>query len=368
MAMAVDGYRGRLKRLGNTLSDWLQSLRVRDSLDATTCSNLRDQAWRLCIQSEGKAAVDILLDLRSRLDNQRHTRRRDQQLTATYGMLAAVYRQLGRIELALAAAERELAFHQELGQDREAANALGMIAELLTQRRRYDEAETRYAEAFYAALLAGDPGLQGIILEKQGLLKRRRDNHQQAIILFKEALELFQRQGDQQEEMRLWDILATTEVQQGDLDAAELSYARSLELALRLTAREQLAINAQNVGILYQKRAELVADEETQHALLKQAIQSIEKSLAIKIEMENAIGSEASYFQLGILYWKLGQPDQAEKFLLRATDLSESLKLAKVYKNYSVLARFAQSCGDREAAAHWQARCDAKVAELHQRT
>jgi tetratricopeptide (TPR) repeat protein len=367
MVTAAGGNRGRLKRLGNTLASWMHSLRVKNHLDAATCAELRDQAWRHCVQSEGEKAVNQLHDLRGRLEARRPSAQRDQQLAATFGMLAAVYRQLGRNEVALAAAEQELSLHRALGQDREAANALGMIAELLTQQRRYGDAEARYADAFYAAQTAVDVGLQAIILEKQGLLKRRQDNHHQAILLFKEALSLFQRQGDQEEEMRLWDILATTEVQQGDLDAAELSYARSLDLAQRLDAREQLAINAQNVGILYQKRAEQTADVETQWALLQRAIESIEKSLAIKLDMDNTVGAEASYFQLGILYWKLGEPEQAEKYLLRATNLSESLNLAKVYKNYSVLARFAQSRGDWEAAARWQARCDAKVAELHQR-
>ncbi|MCP5419664.1 MAG: tetratricopeptide repeat protein [Gammaproteobacteria bacterium] len=359
---------GRFRRWSAAIAAWMQSLGVRNNLDDATCSDLRDQAWRFCVRGEGEKGVTALQDLRGRLEARRPTVQRDQQLAATFGMLATVYRQLGRTEVALAAAERELTLHQVLGQNREAANALGMIAELLTQQRRYGDAEARYADAFYAALTAADYGLQAIIMEKQGLLKRRQEFHLQAVLLFREALTLFQRQVDKEEEMRLWDILATTEVQQGDLDAAELSYARSLELAKHLDAREQLAINAQNVGILYQKRAEKAMDVETQVALLQEAIRSIEKSLAIKLEMDNTVGTEASYFQLGILYWKLGEPEQAEKYLLQATNLSETLKLSKVYKNYSVLARFAQSRGDWEGAAQWQARCDAKVAELHQRT
>ncbi|NJN47410.1 MAG: tetratricopeptide repeat protein [Candidatus Competibacteraceae bacterium] len=230
--------------------------------------------------------------------------------------------------------------------------------------RRHADAEARYADAFCAAQLAKDNSLQAIILEKLGVLQRQQEHYNQAIILFKEAIRLLQRAGIQEEEMRLWDLLATAEVQQGDLDAAELSYARSFELAERLGARNQLAIYAQNVGILYQKRAEQTTDSEIRQALLLQAIASVEKSLAIKLDMSNEVGAEASYFQLGILFWRLGQWEKAEAYLIQATELSEALNLPKVYKNYNVLARFAKGRGEQNAAAHWQAKCDAKVTEL----
>jgi tetratricopeptide (TPR) repeat protein len=367
--MAVAGrYLGVFKRLSSTFTAWVRNtLGAQSDPDIANYIALREQAWRHCTQGEHGTAVGLLQDLITRLESQRRTERSNQELATTLGVLAAVYRNTGRPAAALAAAERELHIYRSLGQDREVANALGSMAELLTRQRRYADAEARYADAFYAAQMAGDSSLQGIILEKLGVLKRRQEHHDQAILLFKEAIRLFQRAGAQEEEMRVWDLLATAEVQQGDLETAELSYARSFELAERLAERNQLAINAQNVGILYQKRAEQTADSEIRVALLQRAIVSVEKSLAIKLDMGNEVGAEASYFQLGILYWRLGQWEKAEQYLIQATELSEALNLSKVYKNYNVLARFAQGRGEQDTAAHWQAKCDAKVTELQRR-
>ncbi|MEZ5582178.1 MAG: tetratricopeptide repeat protein [Candidatus Competibacteraceae bacterium] len=367
--MAVVGkYLKSFKRLTGTLTNWVRHpLGSQSDPNLANCADLREQAWRHCTQGEHGTAVGLLQDQITQLDAQRRTERRDQELAATLGILAAVYRNTGRPGAALAAAERELHLYRSLGQDQDVANALGSMAELLTRQRRYADAEARYADAFCAAQLVKDRGLQAIILEKLGVLKRQQEHYSHAIILFKEAISLLQRAGIQEEEMRLWDVLATTEVQQGELDTAELSYARSFELAERLGDRSQLAIYAQNVGILYQKRAEQSTDAAIRQALLQQAVASVEKSLTIKLEMGNEIGAEASYFQLGILFWRLGQWTQAEEYLLRATELSEALNLPKVYKNYNVLARFAKGRGEQDAAAHWQAKCDAKVTELQHR-
>jgi tetratricopeptide (TPR) repeat protein len=328
---------------------------------------LREQAWRHCTEGEQGTAVSLLQDLITRLETQHRSEQRDQELATTLGILAAVYRNTGRPAAALAAAERELHIYRLLGHDREVANALGSMAELLTRQRRYADAEARYADAFCAAQMARDSSLQAIILEKLGVLHRRQEHYEQAIILLKEAVRLLQRVGIQEEEMRVWDLLATAEVQQGDLETAELSYARSFELAERLGARSQLAIYAQNVGILYQKRAEQTTDAEIRQALLQQAITSVEKSLAIKLDMGNEVGAEASYFQLGILFWRLGQWEKAEEYLIQATELGEALDLPKIYKNYNVLARFAEGRGEHDNAVHWQAKCDAKVTELQHR-
>ena len=57
------------------------------------------------------------------------------------------------------------------------------------------------------------------------------------------------------------DLLATAERQRGELEAAAAWYGRARQLAVQLNDRAQLAATAQNLGILYQTRAEALAQD-----------------------------------------------------------------------------------------------------------
>jgi tetratricopeptide (TPR) repeat protein len=285
-------------------------------------------------------------------------------LSAALGDLANAYRQLGQFDAAMDAAERALAINRELKRDREIAASLGQIAAILTQQQRYAEADARYAEALRAAQSAGDLGLQGSLLQHQASLQDDIGNQDRAVELYKQAIALFQRAANAVGEMQTCDLLATAERARGQLDAAEAWYARSRELALQLNDRHQLAANAQNVGILYQTRAEQATDPARRAALLRQAVASVQESLDIELERHNQIGAAESHSQLGILYRMLGELDPAEEHARQALKIRESLNLPDVYKDYGNLANIARARGDAKAAARWQSLCDAKVKEL----
>jgi len=288
-------------------------------------------------------------------------------LAAALGDLANAYMSLGRFDAALEAAERGLDINRQLGHTREVAVGLGRTAAILTRQQRYAEAEARYAEALRAARAAGDLGLQGTTLQHQGGLQMQQGHHDRAVDLYQQAIALFQRAVDPGSEMRTCDLLATAERGRGHLDAAGAWYARSRELAERLNDRAQLAIVAQNVGILYQTRAEVAAAEgspEARAAWLRRAVASVEESLAIDLEMQDQVGAASSYSQLGILHRMLGDLDQAEGHLRQAVRIYEAHNLPDVYKIYGNFALIARARGDAAAAARWQAKREAKVAEL----
>jgi len=288
-------------------------------------------------------------------------------LAAALGDLANAYMSLGRFDAALEAAERGLDINRQLGRDREIAAGLGRIARILTEQGRYAEAEACYAEALRAARDAGDLVLQGTTLQHQGILQMQQGHHDRAVDLYQQAIALFQRAVDPGSEMRTCDLLATAEMQRGHLDAAGAWYARSRELAERLNDRAQLAIVAQNVGILYQTRAEVAAAEgspEARAAWLRRAVASVEESLAIDLEMQDQVGAASSYSQLGFLHRMLGELGQAEEYSRQAMQIREALNLPDVYKDYGILSLIARDRGDAAAAARWQAKYEAKVAEL----
>ncbi len=288
-------------------------------------------------------------------------------LATALGDLANAYRALSRLDEALAAAERGLAIDRQLGRDRNVAASLGRCAEILGAQQRWAKAEARYEEGLALARRLGNLELQGTFLQHQAALHRERGNLARAAEVYEQAMALFQQAGDTEGEMQTCDLLASAEAERGQLDAAEAWYGRARELALKLGDRYHLGVNAQNVGILYQTRAEQAADSESRTAWLRRALASIEESLAVDLERNDQIGAATSHHQLGKLHWMLGDFDSAEKKSHEALETFEPLDHPQVWKVYDNLAKVAEARGDAAAAAGWAAKRDAKLEELRQR-
>ena len=306
-AMVADTLRGYLERAGRLrerdgLVEWVRGqMPAGGVLDQAAWGAILDHAWSLFTQGQADQAVRQVQELIARLETEglaggadpafqialsysylgriyAHARRSDLalepahkavemlerlpgegargNLSAALGDLGNAYMALGCFDAALQAAERGLAIARELGRDRDVADGLGQIAAILFQQQRYAEAEARYEEGLQAARAVGDLMLQGGFLQHQASLQLQLGRQERAVALYQQAMALFQRAGDVGEEMRTCDLLASGETRRGQLEAAEVWYARGRELALQLHDRAQLAIVAQNVGILYQTRAE----------------------------------------------------------------------------------------------------------------
>ena len=414
-ARIADTLRGYLERAGRLrerdgLVEWVRAqMPAGGALDQTACAAILQHAWSLFTQGQADQALRQVQELIARLEAEGlaggadpafqvalsysylgriyvHAHRPDLalepahkaiamferlsgeaargNLSAALGDLANAYSALGRFDAALQASERGLAIRRELGHEREVATGLGRSAAILVQQQRYAEAEARYDEALQAAQATGDLELQGTFLQHQAALQRDLGRHERAVALFQQAMALFQRAGDVGSEMRTCDLLATAERQRGQLEAAEAWYARSRELALQLNDRYHQAVVAQNVGILYQTRAERTADPIARAAFLRQATDSVQESLAVWLELGNQVNAAASYSQLGVLYRMVGDLERAEQHTRQALQIRESLNLPDVYKVYGNLAEIARTRGDEEGAARWQAKYEAKLAEL----
>jgi tetratricopeptide (TPR) repeat protein len=287
-------------------------------------------------------------------------------LSAALGALANAYSDLGRLEQALAAAERGLEINRQSGDERNIAAGIGRCAQILMNQQSWAEADSRYGEALALARRIGDLELQGAFLQHRGVLHRRRGDQQRAAELFEEAIRLFQQAGNAGGEMQTCDLLASAEQQRGQLDAAEAWYRRARELALALGDQAQLGAIAQNVGVLYQTRAEKAAGAE-RGEWLRRAVASIEESLAIDLERNDQVGAASSYHQLGILYRMIGDLVRAEENAKCSLQVMEPLGLPDVWKVYANLAEIAAARKDAAAAAEWAAKRDAKLAELEQR-
>ena len=399
---------GRL-RDRNALVEWVRAqLPQQGGLDEVTCEAIREHAWSRISQGHANEAIQMMKELIARLETEGTVGDADStfqiamsyhylgrtysivnrsdlalgplqkaitmyeqignaqrfNLAASLGDIANAYSDLGKLDAALVASEQELIICRELGKNRAIAAGLGRSAAILTQQQRYVEADALYSEALSAAHAAGDLELQGALLQHQGGLQHDIGNYDKAIDLYKLALTFFQQAANTRGEMQTSDLLATNERRRGHFDAAEAWYMRSRELALQSNDQYHLSIVAQNLGLLYQNRAEQATDENTKRIYLRKAAELVKESLEGAIKFNDTVGAAASYFQLGVLHWMLGEIDQAETNVQHSLSINETLNLPNVYKDYAQLAEIARARGDIEAAARWQAKYEAKWAEV----
>lgn len=414
LADTLREYLGRAgrQREQHSLAQWARSQIPDDGgLDEATCESIRQHAWALFAQGQAAQAVQILQNLLNRLeqegvsDEERPARQQaltllylgrvydhagrpdlalaslqqavalfeqlgeghQDNLASTLGDLANAHQNLGQNAAALSFAEQGLAINRRLGRAREIAIDLGIIAQILAAQQRYAEADARYEEALQSARQTGDRGLEGTLLQHQGILQDNLGNYDQAVQSYQQAMRLFQQAGDLGSEMRTSDLLGTTERQRGNVGAARGWYERARELAIRLNDRKHQGVVAQNLGILYLTRAEQESDPARRAALLGQAEQSVQESLRIKQERQDQVGAASSFSQLGVLYRLLGNLDQAEAQLEQARAIYAQLDHPMLYMVYGDLALVAQAHGDPTAAAGWQIKSEAKEAELVRR-
>ncbi len=398
---------GRLRER-NTLTAWVQAqLPQGEGVNEAICDNIRQHAWSLVTQGQAKAALEQVQALLRRLRAGEstgdatfqiavtqgylariyvHAGRPDQalepgvaairsfealgetqlsNLCAVLGHLANAYRKLGRYDEALAAAERAQALDRKRGDAHGIATGLGQIASILMEAQRYREADTRYQEGIKAAHTAGDAELEGAFLQHLGILHMLQNHHTQAIDHYLAAIRLFQQFDNQIGEMQTCDLAGSAERERGQLDAAAAWYRRGHELARALGDKNQLATIVHNLGILHQSRAEQLAEDHPQRSpLLQQAVASVEESLALHLELHNQLGAASSHSQLGILHRMLGNLEVAAQEVQRALEIHEALNHPDVWKDYNNFMEIAHARGDTEGAAQWQAKRDAKIAEV----
>jgi tetratricopeptide (TPR) repeat protein len=293
-----------------------------------------------------------------------------QGLSAAMGDLANALRNAGRPDEALAVAENGLRIDEQRGNQREVAVSHGQCARILMEVGRYDEADARYELALAAARQAGDKGVEGSLLQHQGILANRRNQLDRASRLFQQALWRFQEAGDQGAMMRTYNLLGVAEAMAGRLAEARAWYEKSRELAVQLKDQPGLGQAAQNIGIVCQKEGDAArerGDEPAARRHYEAARRSVEESLRIAQSQDNKPHEADSLSQLARIHLRLGDLAAAERHAHEARQFYESLGLLDAWKDYNTLSQIAQARGDAAEASEWVQKRDALLAERHRR-
>ncbi|HEX3529486.1 MAG TPA: tetratricopeptide repeat protein [Thermoanaerobaculia bacterium] len=291
-------------------------------------------------------------------------------LSATMGDLANALRRVGQHDEALAVAEKALVILQKMGHHRAAAAGHGICAKILMDAGRYDEADARYHLSLATARQAGDKGLEGGILQNQGILTSERHQLERASRLYQQALERFQEAGDQGAMMQTYNLLGVVEQKAGRLAEARAWYEKSRELAVQLRDQPSLGYVAGNSGTVWQLEGEAArgrGDEPAARRCFEEARNSVEESLRIWQAQENKPYEATSRGHLAQIHLRLGDLAAAERHAHEAREIREALGLKEAWKDYDTLSEIAQARGDLAAAAEWAKKRDDLLAELERR-
>jgi len=292
-------------------------------------------------------------------------------LSATMGDLANALVGAGQHDEALVIAEKCVVIQQKLGNQREVAADHGRCAGILMDAGRYEEADARFDIALAAVLQAGDKGLEGAILTRQGGLAFEREQLGRATQLYQKGLKLFQEAGDQSSTMMAYNLLGVAERKAARLTEARAWYEKSRELAMQLRDQPGLGQAAQNIGIVSQVEGEAArerGDKPTAQRHFQEARRSVEESLRVWQALGDRPSEAMSLMQLAQIDLRLGNLNSAEEHALRGLGIDEELQIVpELPADYQTLFKIAQARGDLAAAAEWAKKRDDLREELKRR-
>jgi len=148
--------------------------------------------------------------------------------------LAIITMEQGDFDQARAHAEEGLSLAQEHGDERDAAQAAGLLADVAAFQGDLDTAEARYREAADAARRAGDDPELAVTLYNLGHLSRLRGEPDRADSLFEESLRIFDALEDALGQASAMTGLVETAVSRSDYARARSLLRRALELVVRI--------------------------------------------------------------------------------------------------------------------------------------
>lgn len=291
-------------------------------------------------------------------------------LSASIGDLASALREMGRYVEALAAAEQALRIQEALGNQREIAVDHGRCAQILRAAGDYSGANRHYDLALAAALVAGDKGLKGWLLQHQGSLARELNQLDRSSSLYRQALQSFQDNDELGAIMKTYNLLGLIDLEKGLLAEAQSWYERSRDLAQKLGDQVVLGHTSLNLGIVAQLEGEAARDRGDEPAArrhLGEALRSIEESLKIQQALGSSLDEAASLGQLARVHLRLGDLAAADRYAHEGLEILEPLGLKEAWKDYATLSEIAEARGDTTAAADWARKRDELLEELERR-
>jgi tetratricopeptide (TPR) repeat protein len=188
------------------------------------------------------------------------------------------------------------------------------LGRLKAQQGQVDDAIALYTESLEIFERIGDAQGKAASLHQLGQLKAQQGQIDDAIALYTESLAIKERIGDAQGKAASLHALGNLKAQQGQIDDAIALFTESLEILERIGNVQGKATSLHALGIL-----------KAQQGQIDDAIALYTESLEIKERIGDAHGKAASLHALGILKAQQGQIDDAIALYTESLEIKERI-------------------------------------------
>jgi CHAT domain-containing protein/Tfp pilus assembly protein PilF len=269
--------------------------------------------------------------------------------------IGEVYRSRGEYPKALAFFQQSLAIYQKTNSKAESGTVLNNIGQVYTTLAQYSQALNALQQAFAIHQEVGNRAMLGTTFINLGSVYLNLGQSDKALAFFKQALTISQEIGDRAKEGITFNYLGRILASENRFDEALENHQKALAIFTQNGDRAELAATFNKLGKIYlaQKQYEkalnfyqrsLVINQSIGNRLglantfndlglvylnLKQsnpAFDSLGRALTLSKEIGDKLGQGTILSNLGYLYWRSRQNIRAERYLLEAIKVLESLR------------------------------------------
>ncbi len=254
--------------------------------------------------------------------------------------IGAVYRSLGRYDHALDYHQRSLAIRQEIG-DRAGEGATlqntGVVYWLLGQ---YERALDYHQRALAIQQEIEDPADEALTLNNTGAVYWSLGQYEEALVYFHQALAVYQEIGYRLGQGSGLNNIGLVYDYLGQDDRALEYYQRALAVQQEIGDRMGEATTLNNIGLVYHRHDDALEDtgDQTDESATRdsigadespnqyeQALDYYQRALAIQQEIGDRAGEGNTLYNIGTIYWTLGQHEQALVYHQRALTIQQEI-------------------------------------------
>ncbi len=246
------------------------------------------------------------------LDEVLSARDRDGE-AAAYNTIGWNYFRMGKRDSAALFFEKGYALFLVLNEHSEASRVAYNYAEMLTAENKYSQALDQLVLADSLAALAQYADPLGNINRLKAILYREQHDYGQSEKYFRLAMDQFMQRADTARYIDAASSLGILYRKMERYDASVILLVECMALAEKVGG--QMASLHENLGDTYYAMGQY-----------KQALANFERSHAFFLEQQQLADVAYMAIALGKTHMKLGSPTQAERFLIEAVSLNDSLQ------------------------------------------
>ena len=229
--------------------------------------------------------------------------------------LGAIYSKLAQYQQAIAYYQQSLEISREIGDRSTEVNSLNNLGVTYESLGQYQRAIAYHQQSLKSAREIGERSGEGRSLGNLGGVYHSLGQYQRAIAYHQQSLEIFRETGDRLGEGQSLGSLGNVYHSLGQYQQAIAYHQQSLEIEREIGDRLGVGSSLNNLGNVYNSLGQY-----------QQAIKYFQQSLQIFRETDARSAEGTSLNNLGFALFKSGNLSAAEKNLLLAIEVEESIR------------------------------------------